>query len=202
MFSQLPKNLTLDYLSQEATMKSLLFISIFFLQACSNLPANIKNAPSADVQLQQVLANSSNFQNNPVRWGGTIIEVVNEPDETKMQILLYPLNYYGRPVLSRTAMGRFIAVSKLFLDPAIYPKGTEITIAGSLQGTIKKKVGEKAVIIPVVAIDEYHVWPAYQRSYYYNDSYYGYPNYYSGYRYGRYYPTFYFNGRYRNYGCY
>lgn len=183
-------------------MKGLIFISIFFLQACSNLPANIKNAPKADVQLHQVLANSDNFKNNPVRWGGTIIDVDNEPDTTKMQILLYPLNFYGRPILSRTALGRFIAVSKQFLDPAIYTKGTEITVAGSLQGTMQKKVGEKSVTVPVVAIDEQHIWPAYSRSYYNNDSYYGYPNYYSGYRYGRFYPSFSYSGRYRYYGCY
>lgn len=81
-------------------MKWFLFISILFLQACSNLPANIKNPPDVDIQLHQVLMNSSNFQNSPVRWGGTIIDVENEADKTNMQILFYPLNYYGRPILN------------------------------------------------------------------------------------------------------
>ncbi len=186
-------------------MKGFLFISIFFLQACSNLPANIKNAPSADVQLHQVLANSSNFQNNPVRWGGTIIEVANEPDETKMQVLLYPLNYYGRPVLSQPALGRFMTVSKLFLDPAIYSKGTEITITGSLQGTVEKVIGERSITVPVINMDGYHVWRAYQQSYYNNGGFYHYdryPFFYAGYRRGGYYPPFSYSGRYRYYGRY
>ena len=169
-------------------MKWLLFISILFLHACSNLPANIKNPPNVDIHLHQVLKNSSNFQNNPVRWGGTVIDVENETDKTNIQILFYALNYYGRPLLNQPSPGRFITVSKQFLDPEIYAKGTEITVVGKLQGTVEKQIGKKLVAVPIVTIEEHHIWPQYQTNYY-------------RYRY-RYYPYNSYRDRYRYYNCY
>ena len=177
-------------------MKWFLFFNIFFLQACSNLPENIKNAPSVEIQLHDVLSDSNNYQNNPVRWGGKIIDVENKTDKTKIQILTYPLNYYGRPQLNQSPLGRFLTVSKQFLDPAIYTKDTEITISGSLQGTVEKRVGEKKITMPVVAIDAHHVWPQNQQNY--SRSYNYYPYY--GYR-QRYYPYYSYRGRYRYYNC-
>ncbi|MFW5443876.1 MAG: Slp family lipoprotein [Methylococcaceae bacterium] len=183
-------------------MKWLLLISTLFLHACSNLPANIKNPPGIDIQLHQALTNNSNYLNYlnyPIRWGGTVIEVKNNADETTMQMLFYPLNYYGRPRLSQTPLGRFITVSKQFLDPAIYTKGTEITIAGSLQGVTEKKIGEKTIKMPVVSIDNYHIWPELQQNYY--RGYYDYPYSYYGYR-GGFYPYSYYRGGYGYYNCY
>ena len=177
-------------------MKWFLLISILFLQACSNLPANIKNAPNVDIQLHDVLSNNSNnYQNNPVRWGGKIIDVENKSDITKIQILTYPLNHYGRPQLNQPPSGRFISISNQFLDPEIYIKDTEITIAGSLQGTLEKKIGERKITMPVVAIDELHIWPQYQQNHYSSYDYYPYYGY-------RYYPYHSYRGRYRYYGCY
>ena len=173
-------------------MKWFLFISILFLHACSNLPANIKNPPSVDIQLHQALKNSSSFQNYPVRWGGTIIDVENEANETKMQILFYPLNYYGRPKLNKPSSGRFITVSKQFLDPAIYANGTSITVVGTLQGTLEKQIGKKIITVPIVSINSFHIWPQYPQNYYSPYGYY--PNYY-GYGY-RYYPYSYYRGGY------
>ena len=177
-------------------MKWLLFINILFLHACSNLPANIKNPPSVDIQFHQVLKNSSNFQNSPVRWGGTVIDVENEANETNLQILFYPLNYYGRPILNQPSSGRFITTSQQFLDPAIYANGTEITVVGNLQRTVEKQIGKKQVTIPVVEIEEHHIWPKYQPNYYRP---YGYYPYYYGYRYYPYSP---YRGGYRYYNCY
>ncbi|KAF3984104.1 MAG: Slp family lipoprotein [Methylococcales symbiont of Hymedesmia sp. n. MRB-2018] len=161
-------------------MKSLIIVSLLFLQACSNLPANIKNAPQVDTQLHHVLANSHNFKNTPVRWGGKIIDVENKVEGTQIQILYYPLNHYGRPLLDKPSLGRFISISKQFLDPAIYPKDTEITIAGSINGMVEKVIGEQTIKVPVVTIDGHHIWPKYQQIYrpyydYYNHNhYYGY----------------------------
>jgi outer membrane lipoprotein len=180
-------------------MKWFLLISILFLHACSNLPANIKTPPAVDIQLHQTLTNAADYQNYPVRWGGTVIEVKNKTDETTMQILYYPLGYYGRPNLNQTSLGRFVTVSKQFLDPAIYTKGTEITIAGSFLSLVEKQIGEKPVKMPLIAIDTQHIWPKYRQNYY--RGYYDYPYRYYGYR-GRYYPYSYYRRGFSYYNCY
>lgn len=179
-------------------MKWILLLSIFFLQACSNLPVNIKNAPSTDLQFHHVLSDSASFQNQPVRWGGTVIDVVNKAQETELQIMYYPLNYYGRPLLNKSPSGRFLSISKQFLDPALYTTNTEITIAGSIQGTVEKTIGEKIITMPIIAIDNYHIWPKFQQNYYrpYDPPYFEYE-----YRY-HYYPYSIYRSRYRYYNCY
>lgn len=178
-------------------MKLFLFISILFLHACSNLPTTIQYPPKGNLQLQQVLRDNSDYQNSLVRWGGTIIDVENKADSTKMQVLYYPLNYYGRPIINKTANGRFITESKLFLDPAIFTKGTQITVSGTLQGFQKKQIGEKSITLPIVVMDSHYIWPEYQQNYY-ADYGYSYHNY--GYRYGRYYPYSFYNRRSFFYG--
>lgn len=175
-------------------MKWFLLISIFFLQACFNLPENIRNPPSVDLQPHDVLSDSNKYQNNPVRWGGRIIDVENKTDKTNIQILIYPLNFFGRPQLNQTPLGRFVTVSKQFLDPAVYTKDTAITVSGSLQGTVEKMIGEKKITMPLVATDVYHVW----RQYHYRPYNY-FPHY--GYRH-RFYPYYSCRGRYRYYNCY
>lgn len=172
--------------------------SIMLLQACSNLPVNIKNPPAVEVRYQQALSESNSVKNYPVRWGGTVIEVENRTDESRMQLLYYPLTSYGRPKLDLTPTGRFMAVSKQFLDPAIYVEGTEMTVTGHLAGTVQQSVDQKSVTVPLVEIDDFYVWPQYQPSYYdYGYSYYPY-----SYKFGYYgFPYFSHRGRYRYYYC-
>ena len=129
-----------------------------------------------------------------MRWGGRIIDVENKTDKTNIQILIYPLNFFGRPQLNQTPLGRFVTVSKQFLDPAVYTKDTAITVSGSLQGTVEKMIGEKKITMPLVATDVYHVW----RQYHYRPYNY-FPHY--GYRH-RFYPYYSCRGRYRYYNCY
>lgn len=178
-------------------MKWFFIFCMLFLQACSNLPANIQNPPTVDIQLHQVLKSSNQYQNQPVRWGGTVIDVENETDKTTLQILFYPLDYYGRPRINQKASGRFISISPHFLDPAIYSTGTQITIAGTIQNTVIKQIGKKPVSIPVIAINTAHIWPNYRQTDYWDYDYgYRYPYY--GYR-RSYYPYNYYRSRYRYY---
>lgn len=179
-------------------MKWFLLFNIILLNACSNLPANIQNPPSVDIHLRDVQENSSQYINQPVRWGGTVIEVQNEADESSMQILFYPLNYFGRPKLNQQASGRFMTVSKQFLDPAIYSEGTKITIAGTVQNTLVKQIGNKTIPLPVVTIENHHIWPEYRQA---DDWDYHYPHYFYGYR-RSYYPYNYYRRGYRYNNCY
>ncbi len=177
-------------------MKRFLLISILFLNACSNLPHQIQNPPDRDIHLHQVLENNSKFNNQAVRWGGTVIDVQNQEDTTKMQIVYYPLSFFGRPMVNDSAKGRFISTSKMFLDPAIFTKGTEITISGTLQGTDEKLIGNKLVSLPVVAIDNHFIWPQnHYNSYNQNLRYeYRYRNHFQ--------PYGFYRRRYSFYGCY
>ncbi|MGR9114452.1 MAG: Slp family lipoprotein [Gammaproteobacteria bacterium] len=173
------------------------FLVVLALQGCSNLPVAIKNPPELDINYKDAIARLTKYQGMQVRWGGTIIDVENEETFTRIQILYYPLNGNGRPKLSQQTEGRFVLESPKFLDPAIYRKDSEITVAGRLKGEIIRKVGKKTLKLPVISAETLHLWPErYKdecRGYYYSPYYYGiYPyGFYGYYRYPHlYYPCY------------
>lgn len=169
-------------------MKQLLLLLSLLLSACSSMPPVLKNAPAVDVHLDQVRSNIGAHRGTPVRWGGTVIDVENEANVTRMQILYYPLSNSGRPRVYRETEGRFVVQTPNFLDPAIYKQGAEVTVTGTVAGTIERAVGKKMLALPVVEIGNIYLWPEEQ----YRDVYYG--------PYMGYYP--YYPYRYNRFGYY
>ena len=131
-------------------MKNYLLIVFLLLAGCSNLPPTIKDPPLYDLSYQEAVGNTAKFKNAPVRWGGTIVQVENEPGFSAIQVLAYPLGSYGQPDLDEPNQGRFVFKSLEFLDPAIYKKDSSITVAGNLEGDTERTVGNKTLRIPLV----------------------------------------------------
>jgi outer membrane lipoprotein len=171
--------------------RHLLSISILLLSACSNLPPAIENPPLYDISYNEAARNIARYKNAPVRWGGAVIDVENEQNFSLIQVLYYPLNSYGRPQVDKANEGRFLIKSPKFLDPAVYTKDTEITVAGTLKGDVERKVGNKTLQLPLISSTILYKWPAYAaRNYYgYGGFGYGYP-YYGYYGYYPYYPYY------------
>ncbi|WP_305907851.1 Slp family lipoprotein [Methylomarinum sp. Ch1-1] len=91
--------------------------------ACSTIPEQIRHAPSPDVRLPEVQEDFSAHQGKSVRWGGTVLEVINDESFTTIQTLHYPLQSNGRPETDDPSNGRFIIKSEKFLDPPFIRKG-------------------------------------------------------------------------------
>ena len=172
-------------------MKKYLLSACLLLTACSNLPPAIQDPPAYDLSYQEAVSNIAKYNNAPVRWGGTIVEVENEPSFSAIQILLYPLGSYGRPDLDEPNQGRFVMKSAEFLDPAVYKKDTSITVAGALTGDTERTIGNKTLRLPLVAARHIHLWQ--------EVDYYPYYGGYGGYGYG---PGFYPYGGFYGYSPY
>jgi len=177
-------------------------ISLFLflsLSACSNLPPAIEDPPAIDISYPQASSDVARYKGMPARWGGVIIEVQNEQTYSRLQVMSYPLNSYGRPMLNKPHQGRFYLHSREFLDPAIYAKDREVTAAGLLNGDQALTIGNKLLRLPVLDVDRIHLWPEYEHiPYFYNGGYYPYPGYYGYYGY----PYFWGGGFYRRYPPY
>ncbi len=171
----------------------LLSICITLLSACSNLPPAIEDPPLYDISYSQATQDIAHFKEAPVRWGGVVIDIENEQNFSLVQVLYYPLNNYGRPRLDKPNKGRFLFKSAEFLDPTVYKKDTEITVAGTLKGDIQRSVGNKTLRLPLISATVIHLWPPYVPYNYYGYGgygygypyygYYGYPYYWGGYYY-------------------
>ena len=180
-------------------MKRLIILICLTLTACSNLPPSIEDAPAFDLSYRQAVQSVGHYKNAPVRWGGTVIDVQNEQNYSLMQILYYPLNSYGRPLLHEPSEGRFFVKTPEFLDPEVYTKETEITVFGILSNDIERTIGKKSVKLPLVLANIVYQWPDYQYSNYYGYGGYGYGGYGFG-GYGAYGFTPYYG--YRSYSPY
>lgn len=158
-------------------------LSSLILIGCATTPPAIQRAPVPDLQLGEVRKAVAQYQGSAVRWGGSILEVENEQNETWIQVLQYPLWHYGKPRQGTASQGRFVIHSMEFLDPAIYKKGRLITVAGSVDGEVERLIGKNQIKLPVINTTSQYLWIQNQNSVYPYYSRYNYPgSYYSDYR--------------------
>jgi outer membrane lipoprotein len=182
---------TANFLKQERVMRPYFLLLILLLVGCSSIPTNIENPPAYDLSYNYANQDPTRYKNMPVRWGGVIADLENEQNASLLQILTYPLNSYGRPQLDEQPQGRFVVKTTQFLDPLVYSKNSEITIAGTLTGSISRTIDKKTMTMPLVQLTTLYLWPMYDYMGYYNyyDGYYGYygfglSGFYSPYYYG------------------
>jgi len=113
------------------------------------------NAPS----LVEVRAQPGQYSARQVRWGGIILVTENKLNNSRITIVAFPLNDWGRPRIKQDSLGRFIAVVDQFLEPLVYSRDREITLTGSIVGSEVLKVGEYDYEYPLVQVEHFHLWP-------------------------------------------
>lgn len=148
---------------------ALILLVVFLLNGCAlDAYSPVSNPEFKGPALKTVRANPEAFVDTRVRWGGSIARVENRSDETLVEIVEHPLRRYGRPQTSYQSEGRFVARIPGFLDPAIYDEGRQITVTGTLKGSVQRKIGEHPYEFPLVAADEYSLWEEREPEYTYH----------------------------------
>jgi len=98
------------------------------------------------------------FKGKIVIWGGVIIGVHNTQDSTWIELLEEPLDDSDRPILGAPSGGRFLMVHDGFLDPAVYLRGRELTVAGIVQDRKNRPLEGVEYRLPVVESKEMILW--------------------------------------------
>lgn len=98
-----------------------------------------------------------------VTWGGLLVSVKHLPSTTELDVLAYPLNHCGRPLVDRPSRGRFVLVYPGYLETGALASGRLITATGELTGVRDDRVGEAPVRLPLLQDPAPRVWPE-QRS--------------------------------------
>lgn len=125
-----------------------------------DVPDAIRNPPPGDAPLPtEVSGEPETYEGVRVRWGGTVLEVRNQAQDSWVEVLAHPLERAGRPNTTAEAQGRFYGRVAEFLDPAIYAPGREVTITGTLGESVVQKIGEHEYRYPVVDAATHHLWP-------------------------------------------
>lgn len=135
-----------------------LVTAIALLGGCATMPqplqGNYANVTSVSVQ-------PGGASGTHVRWGGEIIKTEPGAQETCFYILGRPLDGQARPELGNAgdSQGRFVACHSGFYDPEVFTRGRELTVTGTINGTVTKKVGEYSYPYPRVEADVVYLWP-------------------------------------------
>ncbi len=149
------------------------------------LPVAAPNPPVAAVQ-QDIAA----YKDTHITWGGVILETNNADNQSEIVIITKRITASTRPIEGDQTLGRFIAKVDGFLDPAIYSKGREMSVYGTISGQETRKVDDFDYRYPVVKVNEHYLWPV--RVNYNNDGYY------DNYWYGPYYRPYPYHYQHRS----
>ena len=146
--------------------------------ATSELPAPVLEN-TEKVAFPQLAQNPSAYEGRRIVLGGEVIHAKRLADRTEIEVLALPLDSTDEPTRNRAeSQGRFLAYqTKDFLDPAILPPGTRVTIVGEGKAALRKRMDEVEYTYPVIESDYLQVWPVRTFDRYYP---YGYGPYYYG----------------------
>lgn len=90
--------------------------------------------------------------------GGRVIETRVAQGLTELVILHLELNSSDRPALKDQSQGRYLVQAQQFLDPALYPQGTLITVVGRVQGSEDRAIDRMTYAYPVIQLLEIKKW--------------------------------------------
>jgi len=107
----------------------------------------------------------TSLQKEPERYagkllllGGTIVETKNLTEGTRIEVLQRPLDGEARPELSDRTDGRFLIMTRQFLDAAVYHRGRMITVIGEVSLPVVLPLNEIEYRYPVLDAKSLHLW--------------------------------------------
>ena len=149
----------------QAMQKSISLCLPLLLAACHatvpaiDVPAVIRDAPAQNISTVQALQEPERLRGTFIRWGGEIASVENRRDETWIEVVDQPLGRHGKPEISDRSTGRFLMHVPGFLDPVVYAKGRLITVAGTLDPPVTRKIGDFPYRYSVISAATQQLWP-------------------------------------------
>lgn len=127
---------------------------ILILSACTTVPEQIQGEYASITPARS----GQNLVGQDVRWGGIILQTNVESDHTCFEILSRELDKYLRPELEDQSTGRYMACNEGFYDPAVFARGREVTLTGTISEMLVRPLDEYEYHYPVVDIDNLVLW--------------------------------------------
>lgn len=138
-------------------------ISFIILSACAPvLNKELMREGRRNISFPDLIANPDQYRGKLFILGGIIVDTKFMQKGSQIEALSAPVD--SRGYLEENANytgGRFLAVypkSRGLLDPMIYKKGREITLAGTFLDVQKGKIDEMDYTYPVFEIKQLYLW--------------------------------------------
>lgn len=129
-------------------------LALLALTGCTTIPEQIQGSFSevSPARVEPAVFGTS------VRWGGVLIDAVNESNSTCFEVLSRDLDRYLRPLQEDRTAGRFIACKPGFHDPQVFAAGREVTLTGRIRGIEQREIDQFKYRYPVLDVDELVLW--------------------------------------------
>ena len=160
----------------------LVIIAMFMLASCAPvLSPEIMGRGIYEIDFDSLRQNPDSYRGSMYILGGVIVKARVTQEGSLIEALYSPVNDRGYLRGFRGTGERFLALyrgSKI-LDPMIFRKNREITIAGEFIGIRTGKIDDADYIFPLFEIKEFYLWEEpVKREYYYPPPHYFPPPYY------------------------
>lgn len=142
-------------------MKRFLWAILFsagLVVSCAPFSKEMMRQVDESLTFREVQKDPQLFLGKTVLWGGLIVETTNRKNETLIQVMQTELDYEKKPENLDGSGGRFLVRYDGFLDPVIYSKGREITVAGEVVGKEVLPLGEIQYAYPIILAKEIRLW--------------------------------------------
>jgi outer membrane lipoprotein len=133
---------------------------ILLLQGCRYaISPEIVNMADKKITFDMLRSDPDLYRGKLVILGGTIAQIANVKSGVLITIDQKPLDYWGKPMLTRRTGGQFLLFYPRYLNFLSYAPGQVITVAAVVEGTKLIALGDSEYDYPVLVSKELKLWP-------------------------------------------
>ncbi len=122
------------------------------------IPKDVLLKVNRNITFEALKQNPETYAGQMVLLAGVIVKTTNMPERATIEIYQTEMDWEYRPTHTDVSEGRFLVTYGDFLDPEIYSKGRQVTVAGKVQGVKIMKLGEMAYPYPLILAEAIHLW--------------------------------------------
>jgi outer membrane lipoprotein len=137
-----------------------LLLAVTFTACSSGISQQAREQVTYNGPFAAVQKTPEKYRGEILLLGGKVIKISNQEGASELIVLELNLGNQDRPRDNDQSQGRFLIRSTRFIDPAIFPPGTLITVVGRLQGSETRLIGKMRYTYPVIEPIETKKWSA------------------------------------------
>lgn len=138
---------------------SAIIVAGFLLCACTTaIPKSVLDEVNRTITYEALKKAPMAYQGQMVLLAGVIVKTTNTPQGATLEVYQTQMDWEERPIHTDVSKGRFLVRYHQFLDPEIYSKKREITVAGRVVGVKPMPLGEMVYPYPVIQAQAIHLW--------------------------------------------
>ncbi|MBB5206843.1 Slp family lipoprotein [Chiayiivirga flava] len=129
------------------------------LAGCAAAPA-FEQLPATSAPSPYAVADApERFADQPVVWGGMILDVKNFASYSEIEILAFPLDDRQQPLIELADQGRFVAIAPGYVEGEDFAAGRYVSLIGTITGGREAPLRNTTYYWPEVALERLKVWP-------------------------------------------